>query len=100
MRQRLDGGGWFDGSEATVLCEERRRFDGNNMISEATGSQWEHERILRTAKGALVLHTWSQWQGSRPSYRMISAAEAARWCAECGDTMPVELEELASETEL
>lgn len=74
-----DGSGrWFDSKKAKSWKEETR-WNGNNHVSLATGSQWDHEMLFRTAGGIYVLNHWSQWQGSRETYEEISAADAARW---------------------
>jgi len=81
MRTALtDGSGrWFDASRATCW-PEARYFDGSNHISKATGQQWEHEKLFRTAGGVYVLHHWSDWQSSGPDrYEPISARAAAAW---------------------
>lgn len=59
--------------------DENTWFDGRNQISTATDSQWDHEVLYRTAKGAWVVYAWSQWQGSRETYRRIDADEARGW---------------------
>ncbi len=69
---------WFDDSKAIHFSEERR-FDGRNMISVATNSQWEHEAVYRTAKGKWVINRWSDWQGSQESYHLIANEEAFSW---------------------
>jgi len=70
--------GWFDRAKAEKF-EEATRWDGNNHISIATGSQWDHEALYRTAGGRWVLHGWSQWEGRPERYRFISADEAREW---------------------
>lgn len=70
--------GWFDVHKATAI-EEDTEWNGNNHISVATGSQYDHEILYRTAKGRWVLHRWSQWQGSMPTYRFASDDEARGW---------------------
>jgi hypothetical protein len=64
--------------------EEGSYWDGNNHISRATGSQWEHEHLYKSAKGRYVLHTWSQWQGSRESYEQVDDETAHRWLVDNG----------------
>lgn len=55
-----DGSGrWFD-SAKTESFDEETYWNGNNHISKATGSQWDHERLLRTAGKRWILETWSQ----------------------------------------
>ena len=70
--------GWFD-DEKAVTFKEDRHWDGSNWISIATGSQWNHQDLYRTAGGRWVLHHWSQWQGSRDWYEFISDERAREW---------------------
>ncbi len=77
-RQALDNGNWFDLDKATSWTEGRY-FDGNNHISLATGTQWDHEKLFRTAGGRWILYGWSQWQGRRETWTEVSNADAARW---------------------
>jgi hypothetical protein len=74
----LDDGRWFDAQKARKF-QEGKRFDGRNMISLATGSQWEHELLFRTAGGVWVLNRYSAYQGTSESWTEVSAGEAARW---------------------
>lgn len=74
-----DGSGrWFDDAKAKSF-EEKTRWNGNNHISKATGSQWEHETLYRTAGGIYVVHHSSQWQGSTDTIEEITASDAAKW---------------------
>ena len=74
-----DGTGrWFDTDKAKSW-EEETRWNGNNHISKATGSQWEHETLYRTAGGIHVVEHTSQWQGSTPTVEEVSAEDAASW---------------------
>ena len=82
-RVTLDDGRWFDSDRAEKFDEELE-WNGHNRISIATGSQWEHETLYRTAGGRWVLYHWSQWQGSRDTYEEASNNEAARWLARNG----------------
>jgi len=97
-RAWIDGGGWFDVDRAE-RWDEGTRWDGNNHVSLVTGCQWEHERLYRSAKGAWIVYRWSQWQGSRDSYRTIEPAEACDWFVRNGLDVPSDLAELAQETE-
>ncbi len=76
-----DGSGWFD-AEKAVKFEEATFWNGNNHISRATGSQWEHEALYFTRANRWVLNEWSQRQGSIEAYREIDVAEAAQWLVE------------------
>jgi len=77
-RVNVGGGVWFDRDSATRYGE-KTRWDGSNHISEATGSQWEHEELYRSRRGAWYRYSWSQWQGSRPSWETLSEADAHAW---------------------
>lgn len=92
-------GRWFDPDKAETW-KEATWHDGNNFISRATGSQWEHEVLFRTAGGAWILHHWSQWQGSRESYTQISAKEAAAWLTVNEHDAPEELAKYVTEAEV
>lgn len=77
--------GWFD-ADAAERFEEDAYFDGSNLVSKATGSQWAHEALYRTKGGRWILNCWSQWQGSRETYEFISDDEAREWLlAQCHD---------------
>jgi hypothetical protein len=74
-----DGSGrWFDIDKAERFDEDTY-WDGRNMISKATGSQWHHEVLYRTAGGKWILHRWSQWQGDRESWTEVTDDAAAAW---------------------
>ncbi|MFA5478934.1 MAG: hypothetical protein WC337_02840 [Candidatus Muiribacteriota bacterium] len=74
-----DGTGrWFDLNK-TVVFNEASEWDGNNWISLATGSQWQHEKLYKTAGNRFILGTWSNYQGVMDTYTEITKEEAARW---------------------
>jgi hypothetical protein len=78
-RVLTDGsGGWFNLDNARVF-DELTRWNGNEYLSKATGSQWAHENLYRTAAGIYVLHHWSDWPGSTESYSEVTASGAAAW---------------------
>jgi len=70
--------GWFDADRAALYIEDTD-WDGSNQTSVNTRSQWEHEGLYRTAQGRWVLHRWSDYQGTLPSYEFVSAATAREW---------------------
>jgi hypothetical protein len=86
---------WFDREKAERF-EETTHWNGNNHISDATGSQWEHEALYRTAGKKWVLHHWSQWQGSEPTWEEIDAEAAARWLVTNGHEHPDAEQQIAA----
>ena len=82
-RIALSNGSWFDKDRAESF-EESSTWDGNNYISDATGSQWDHEELFLTAGGNWIKHSWSQWQGSIPSWRQINEGAAVQWLLQNG----------------
>lgn len=76
-----DGSGRWFALDAAERFDEDVIWDGRNHVSRATGSQWDHEVLYRTAGGRWVLHRWSQWQGTLPSWTEIDNKAAARWLA-------------------
>ncbi len=76
--------GWFDESSAEVFLEDKQ-WDGNNHRSVHTGSEFEHQTLYRTAGGRWVLHCWSQWQGTTPTYRFVTDNTAREWLIRNGD---------------
>jgi hypothetical protein len=86
-----------DTDNAQESWEEATRWNGNNHISRATGSQWEHETLYRSARGRYyVVHT-SQYQGTLPWARFLTEAEAAAWLLANEEELPDDLEKYAAE---
>ena len=82
MKPRInltDGSGMWFNPEKAQSFEEATWFNGHNHVSVVTSDQFAHEKLFLTATGRWVLKAWSQWQGSRDSYRMIDDEAAARW---------------------
>tara|TARA_R110002110_G_scaffold331966_1_gene543011 strand:- start:38 stop:379 length:342 start_codon:yes stop_codon:yes gene_type:complete len=73
-----DSGKWFDGDKTIDFCEDTD-WNGNNHISKATGSQWDHQKLKYTKGGSWVLWESSQWQGSTDSYTEVLEMFAIRW---------------------
>lgn len=73
--------------------EEDSDWDGNNHISRATGSQWEHQALYRSSKGRYWIESWSQWQGSLPHAFLVSEEDAARWLLQNNYDLPEDLQE-------
>ena len=84
---------------ATHSWDEARYFDGRNMISVNTGSQWHHERLYRSRKGRYYIVRWSNYQGSQDSAEWISREEAVRWLLLNKEDLHEELESLRDKVE-
>lgn len=94
-----DGSGkWFD-DDTAIHFKETLRFDGRNNISVHTDDQWHHEELYYTKGGKWVLYEWSNWQGSKPTYSLITEEEAIEWfvidgCIESDlDRLPAKVKE-------
>jgi len=74
-------GRWFD-DEKAIKFEERTRWDGRNMVSVATGSQWEFQDLFYTQSCNWVLREISAIQGVPTSYSTIDEDRAIRWLME------------------
>lgn len=73
--------GWFDPTTAEQF-DEATEWNGNNHISKATNSQYDHQILYRTKGGRWVLHGWSQWQGRGETYQFITDDAARTWLLE------------------
>jgi hypothetical protein len=95
-RYRIEGT-IVDTGNSTAHWEEATRWNGNNHISKATGSQWEHQTLYRSKKGRYYVEHTSQWQGSTPHAEWVSPEEAARWLLQNDHELPADLQELEAE---
>lgn len=96
-RYRMSDGTVIDTDNATKHWKEDSWHDGNNRISRATGTQWDHERLHRSRRGRYYVERWSQWQGSHPSAEWVSEQEATRWLLLNEHDLPEDLAEHESE---
>ena len=87
----------LDTDRATKHWTEDTRWNGNNHISLATGSQWEHETLYRSRKGRFYVEHTSQWQGSTPHVNWVDNQTAVSWLLANGHEVPEELAALAEE---
>ena len=94
---RMDDGTVVKTENATQTWSEGTRFDGHNHISIATGSQWDHQDLLRSRKGRYYIVHSSQWQGSTPLAEWIGNHAAAAWLLANGHDLPADLAEIESE---
>lgn len=79
MKFKTEDGTVIDTKKMVRKWKEATDWNGNNHISRATGSQWEHETLCKSSKGRYYLWRSSQWEGSLDSAEFISDMEAARW---------------------
>ena len=82
-----------DTDKAVQSWEEDTEWNGQNHISVATGSQFDHETLYKSAKGRYYLVSSSQWQGRMDTARWLSQEEAAHWLLKNGHELPAELAE-------
>jgi len=68
-----------DTANAVEVWNESTTWNGNNHISNATGSQWEHQRLYRSRRGRYWVEHTSDWQGSHSHAEWVSPQEATRW---------------------
>ena len=96
-RYKVEDGIILDTANAAQTWNEASDWNGRNHISRATGSQWEHETLYKSAKGKYWIECTSQWQGSLPSARPITKAEAAAWILHNDGEIPSDLEDYAAQ---
>lgn len=100
MRYHLSDGSIYDDEAVCAKSwPEGTCWDGRNLISLATGSQWHHQRVVLTRRGRWVLEEWSDWQGSTPQADLIGEPEAARWILLQGHALPESLHQYADDLE-
>lgn len=96
-KYKMDDGTVIDTDKAQQTWNEDTQWDGNNHISKATGSQWNHQTLYKSRKGRYYVEHTSQWQGSRPHVEWVSNEEAARWLLNNEHKLPADLAHLEDE---
>ena len=96
-RHQMEDGTVVDTKNAVESWEEETYWDGHNMCSKATGSQWEHQTLYKSRKGRYYIEHSSAWQGHRDSAEWVSPQEAARWLLSQEIDLPADLEEYVEE---
>lgn len=97
MTYRMDDGTVVKTENATTSWNEKRRHDGRNWISVATGSQWNHETLYRSRKSRYWIEHESAWQGSTPHAEWVSNHSAAQWLLANNHELPEDLKALEAE---
>ena len=95
-------GRFFDDKKADHYTEGST-WNGSNHISDATGSQSEHESLYRTKSGVYILNCYSAWQGSRDTCEIITKEAAAKWFVKNNyqeKNLPEELKNQVAELEV
>jgi len=82
----------IDTKNATATYEESTVHDGRNFISCATGSEWEHQTLYRSAKGRYYVVNSSAWQHKRDYAEWYSPENAVRWLLMNKREIPEELQ--------
>lgn len=94
---RMDDGTVVRTENATKHWNEDTHFDGRNMVSNATGSQWKHETLYRSKKGRYYIEHDSQWQGDESFATWLTNEEAVAWLVLNGHDLPKDLQKLEDE---
>ncbi len=94
---QMDDDTVVDTEKAQKWWDGKTEWDGNNHISKATGSQWNHQTLYKSRKGRYYVEHSSQWQGSRTRVEWVSNEEAARWLLHNEHELPDDLTALESE---
>jgi hypothetical protein len=93
-RFEMDDGTIVDTQKAQKSWEEETDFDGHNHISRATGSQWEHETLYRSAKGRYYVATESVHKSSAT---FVDDRTAATWLLKMEHDLPKDLKKYEEE---
>jgi hypothetical protein len=96
---RMQDGTIVKTENAVQSWKEAAEWDGNNHISKATGSQWDHQTLHKSRKGRYWLECWSQWQPSTPHAEWISEHAAVSWLLHNDEELPPDLEKLRKAVE-
>ena len=96
-RFKLEDGALVDTDKAQASWNEALDWNGKNHISRATGDQFLHETLYKSAKGRYYLVHSSQWQGSQDRAGEISPEEAAKWILLNDRDLPKDLAKLEEE---
>ena len=94
---RMDDGTVVKTENATQSWDEKRYHNGNNWISVATRSQWNHETLYRSRRGRYWIEHTSQMQGREDYAEWIGNHSAAQWLLANGHELPDDLKPLETE---
>lgn len=94
---KLECGQIVDTERALKSYEENTYWDGHNLISCATASQWSHETLYLSRKGFWYLVTSSQYESNRPYGLTLSQESAVTWLILNDHQIPASLAAIADE---
>ena len=94
---RMDDGTVVKTENAKQSWKEDTNWNGNNHISVATGSQWNHEQLYCSRRGRYWIESWSAWQGTSAHAEWISNRAAAQWLLANDHELPEDLKDLENE---
>ena len=94
---KLEDGTLVDTDKARASWDEASDWNGSNHISRATGDQFLHETLFKSAKGRYYILHSSQWQGSRNYATETTPEEAAKWILLNDGKLPEDLAKLVEE---
>lgn len=87
----MDDGTLLNTRIARRSWHEGSYFDGRNLISRATESQWLHQTLYLSRKGRYYLVHHSDGQGAGAYAKWLDALAAARWLLRNGYELPEDL---------
>jgi hypothetical protein len=86
-----DGDVIVDTDRAQDSWADGTRWNGQNHVSLATGSEFITETLYLSAKGRWYIEVKSRWQGSTDNARFIEPREAALWLLRSDHELPEQL---------
>ena len=92
-RFKLEDGAIVDTDRAAQSWDESSFWDGRNHISKATGDQFTHETLYKSAKGQILHSPLLTVAGSRDHAEEIPARDAAAWLLQNDHELPEDLAE-------
>jgi len=103
MKYQMENQMIINTDKAGRSWNEITQWNGKNHISQATGSQWEHETLYQSRRGRYYVIQTSQWQGVTDHAFWLDSRDALAWLLRNGydtaDDIPAGLIELIDEVE-
>ena len=93
----MDDGTVVDTDLSSQKWDENTYWDGNNMCSSATQSQWNHQTLYRSRKGRYYIEHTSAYQGTNFWCEWITRRDAAGWLLSQDLSLPDDLLDLVEE---